>query len=989
MKKLTLLFSIMFIVNIMFSQNTITGKITDKNGVSIFGVTVVEKGTNNGVISDFDGKYSLKTTNNNPILLFSFIGYLKLEIPVKGKSEINVVMQRKEEKLDEVVILGYSNKTRKEISSSVSVLKQDELKGVTTKDLGKMLQGKVSGVQVVNSSGAPGAEAQIRIRGVSTIKPGNQQPLTVVDGIIGGSYDPNDIASVTILKGAGATGLYGARANKGVIIITTKTAHQDKPYFEFKMSSGGRVADQGNLKMMDGSEFYNTTKELYRNPTTHQIDVIKFYRDFPKELSTRNYNWVDNVFKPALIQNYYLSANGRKGGFSYYMSGTYYNAGGTFMKTNYNKGNVRVNTKYQFSKKVSVNNNINISNSYGSSYDYMSMYYTYLNVPWDNPYDSTGAPQYVDGKTHGWWSRDHINPIHTIQNSDHNYSGVSIDYDMTFNWKIAKWLSFNSANRLSYSTNKSHNFVSPIAAGTYHGKGFVSERQDNWKGFISTNLLKFNFQIKKHSIDGLAGVEVDNGYSNYMSVQGKGLPVGFSVPSVASSELAIAGANSTEVFKSAISQLNYNYDKKYFVTASFRADATSNFPPNSRVAYFPSVAASWLVTNMEFMKAIPTINLLKLRASYGITGDPDIGASRYMGLFSLTTQYNNYPAAFPSQLQNYNLTWESTNETNVGIDLGLFNRLSFTVDAYNNITNNLLVLASQPLSQGFQYRWENIGNVTNKGIDIALEDQIIKRKDFRWLLNITYSTNKNTLNGLNKPIVKTVGGISQIYRNGGELYTFLLPKWLGVDPQTGGPLWEKVTKDANGNITKREPTGNYSEAIPQEVGHALPDFQGGFGTTIHYKNLELAANFTYTYGNDVYNFIEQFMNSDGHEPYYNYMEPASDWSRWAKPGDIATEPSMQNNNLSTQNSSRYLEKGNFLKLNSIVLTYQFPQKIVKAMRLRGFILSVNANNIWTWTKYWGQNPEATLTNSDWSMPGVNDFRYPNNKQLLLNIQVQF
>ncbi len=986
MKKFLLIMVGLFLFSTGYSQ--ITGKVFDENGKPMPGATILVKGTAHGTTTNLNGQYSLDAKTGD-VLVFSYLGYEEQEITIKAKKIINVYLKPKINNMNEVVVMGYSNKTKTEISSAVSVVKPSELKGITTNDLGEMLQGKVAGVQVVNSSGEPGAEAQIRIRGVSTIKPGNQQPLVVVDGIIGGDYDPNDIASVTILKGAGATGLYGARANKGVMIITTKTAQQSTPHFEFKSSIGGRIADQGHLKMMNGLEFYNTTKELYRNPKTHQIDIIKFYRDFPKELSTRNYNWLDDVFKPALIQNYYLSANGRKGGFSYYLSGTYYDAGGTFLKTNYKKGNLRVNTDYRFSKKVSLKNNINISNSYGSSYDYMSMYYTYLNLPWDNPYDSTGAPRYVDGKTQGWWSRDHINPIHTIENSDHNYSGVSIDYDMVFNWKIAKWLSFNSANRLSYSTSKSHNYVSPVAAGTYHGKGFISERQDNWKGFITTNLLKFNFQIKKHTIDGLAGFEVDNGYSNYISVQGKGLPVGFSVPSVASSELAIAGANSTEIFRSVISQLNYNYDKKYFVTASFRADATSNFPPDNRTAYFPSIAASWLVSNMSFMESVPAINLLKLRLSYGITGDPDIGASRYMGLFSLTTQYNNYPAAFPSQLQNYNLTWESTNEINMGIDMGLFNRLSFTVDAYNNITNNLLVLASQPLSQGFQYRWENIGNVTNKGIDLSLKGQIIKKKDFGWMLGVTFSTNKNTLNGLNKPIVKTVGGISQIYRNGGELYTFLLPKWLGVDSQTGGPLWEKVTKDANGNIIKREPTGNYSEATPQEVGHALPDFQGGFRTVFRYKKLELTADFAYTYGNDVYNYIEQFMNSDGHEPYYDYMVPAPWWSRWTKPGDNATDPSMQNNNLSTENSSRYLEKGNFLKLNNVMITYHFPQRIVKAMRLRGLILSLNANNIWTWTNYWGQNPEATLTNSDWSMPGVNDFRYPNNKQVVLNVQVQF
>ncbi len=986
MKKILLIMIGVFFFSTGFAQ--ITGKIFDENGEPIPGATVMVKGTSNGTTTNSDGKYSIEAKTGD-ILVFSYLGYQRQEISVKTKNIINVYLTPKIINMKEVVVLGYSNKTKTEISSAVSVVKAAELKTVTTNDIGKMIEGKVAGVQVVTSSGEPGSEAQIRIRGVSTIKPGNQGPLYVVDGVIGGNYDPNDIASVTILKGAGATGLYGARANKGVIIITTKTAQQSKPSFEFKTSIGVRIADQGHLKMMDGLQFYNTTKELYRDTINHKIDLVKFYRDYPRELSTRNYNWVDDAFNPALVQNYYLSANGRKGGFSYYLAGTYYDEDGTFMKTGYKKGNVRLNTKYQFSKNISLKNNINISNDYGSSYDYMDLYYTYLNLPWDNPYDSTGAPRYVDGKTKGWWSRDHINPFNTIKNSDHNYSGFSLDYDIVFNWNITKWLSFNSANRLSYSTSKSHDFVSPVAAGTYHGKGYIHERQDNWKSFITTNLLKFKFQLKKHSIDGLAGFEVNNSYNNFISVEGKGLPVGFDVPAVASSEQIINGSNSKEIFRSLISQVNYNYNSQYFLTASFRADATSNFPPDSRIAYFPSIAASWLVTNMEFMKPVTKINLLKLRLSYGLTGDPDIGASRYMGLFSLNTQYNNYPAAFPYQLQNYHLTWERTNEMDLGIDFGMFNRINLTVDIYNNITNNLLVLASQPLSQGFQYRWENGGTVTNKGIEISLGGQIIDKKDFNWSLNVNFSKNGNILSGLEKPIVSTVNGISQIYRNGAQLYTFLLPKWLGVDPQTGGPLWEKITKDSNGNIIKREPTSNYSEAAPQEVGHALPDFYGGFSTALRYKNIELYAGFTYQYGNDVYNFVKQFMNSDGHEPYYNYMVPESGWSRWKKPGDIATEPSMQNNNLSTEPSSRYIEKGSFLKLNSLTFSYRFSQKIVNSMHLKGLKLSIEANNVWTWTSYSGQNPEVTLTKADWSMPGVSDFRYPNNKQFVFNVQIKF
>ena len=985
MKKTVLIIISLFLFSTGFAQ--ITGKVFDEKGNTVPGATIVVKGTTNGTITGVNGQYSIDAKKGD-ILVFSYVGYQKQEITVKNSKVIDVYLKPQVVNMNEVVVMGYSNKTKTQISSSVSVLKSADIKTQVTNDLGKMLQGKVSGVLVVNSTGEPGAGASIRIRGVSTIKPGAQGPLYVVDGIMGGSYDPSDVASVTVLKGAGATGLYGASANQGVIIVTTKSGRIGKPEISFNASTGYSIADQGHLKMMTGSQFYSQMAELYRDPKLHKIDFIKLYQDYPPSLASRNYNWVGDAFKPALIQNYHVSASGGNSNLTYYTSATFYDQKGTFLNTGYQKMNVYSNLKYQFSKKISLRNRINIYTDYGSSYDYMSMYYVYLNLPWDNPYDSTGAPRYVDQNTKNWYSRDHINPLNTIENSSHTYTDTGIDFDLVFNWNFTKWLSFSSANRGSFSTTKSHDYVSPVAAGTYHGQGYISETQTNWKGDISTNLLHFHFKIKKHSIDGLTGYEVSNGFSNYLTGSGQGLPVGFSVPSVASNQIAISGSNSKSFRRSFISQVNYNYNHLYFVTASFRRDAISNFPPKSRFANFPSIAASWLISNMKFMKSLPAIDLLKLRASYGITGNSDIGPSRYMGLFSLNTQYDGNPAATPSQLQNYNLTWERTNEFDVGLDLAIFKRLSFTVDFYNNKTTHLLVNVSVPTSTGFKGQWQNAGNVTNTGIDASITGQIIDTKNVGWSAGINFGKDRDILSGLKAPLVVTIDGVSQIYRNGGNMYTFYLPKWLGVDPQTGGPLWQKITKDANGKIISRSATSDYAKAAAQEEGNALPKFQGGFYTQFHYKNVGLSANFTYVYGDKVYNFIEQFMSSDGHEPFYNYMVLPTGTSRWKKPGDYATEPSMQNNALSTNPSSRYLQDGSFIKLNSINIYYRFPQRIAQKLHLKELTISLDANDVHTWTNYWGQNPEATLSNYGWSMPGVNDFRYPNNRQFIFNIEMK-
>lgn len=984
MKKFLLFIGFVLLMLPAFAQ--VSGTVFDEKNNTLPGVNVVIKGTTTGVVTDLDGNFSIKVKKGD-VLSFRYVGYQNQDVVIESlKKRYTIYLKPDVINMDEVVVMGYSNKTKTEVASAVSVLNSDKLVDVTTDDVGSMLQGKVSGVQVVSESGQPGSGSQVRIRGISTIKPGNEEPLYVVDGIIGGSFDPNDVESLTVLKDAGATGMYGARANKGVIIVTTKKGTNGKTQFNFKASMGIKTADQGHMQMMNGQQFYDWSSELYRDPETHEIDKIKFYKYYPRELASQNYDWVNNGFKPAITQQYYLSASGRSNKFSYYISGNYFNDKGTFMKTGYEKVNLRLNTEYRFSKNVSLKNNINTYANKGSYNDYMDMYYTYLSLPWDNPYNEDGTIKYIDGNTtEKWWSRDKINPFHTINHSDHSSKGFGLDYDMVLKVDITNWLSFSSSNRLSFSTDKSHDFVSPVTAGPFHDKGYIRERQNNWWGGITTNMFNFNFDLGKSSVSGLAGVEFNGGSNDYMWVEGKGLPEGFDVPSVASSEIKIGGTSTLEYFNSLISQVNYNYDKRYFLTASFRADQTSNFPPENNTAYFPSVAASWLVSNERFFKnSVSFMDLLKLRASYGVTGDPDIGASRYLGLFSLSSQYNNNSAAIPYQLANNNLTWERTNEINLGIDMGFFNRISLSLDVYNNTTKDLIVLVAQPLSQGFEHRWENAGQVTNKGIELNLNAIVVKTNSLEWNIGINFAKNSNSLSGIENPFFNTVNGVSQIYRNDASIYTFITPKWLGVDPETGAPVWEKVNKDGT-----KESTSKYKEATPQEIGSALPDFVGGVVTSVSWKGLTLYATGAYQYGNLIYNYTNRQVDNDGHEPYNNAIVPKSDWKRWERPGDIATQPSMQNAELSTENSSRYLEDGSFFKIRNITLSYTLPKTWSAKIKMREVIVSLRADNVYTFTNYWGQDPEVTLAKGDWSMPGVSDFKYPNNRLYVVNFNFKF
>jgi hypothetical protein len=321
---------------------------------------------------------------------------------------------------------------------------------------------------------------------------------------------------------------------------------------------------------------------------------------------------------------------------------------------------------------------------------------------------------------------------------------------------------------------------------------------------------------------------------------------------------------------------------------------------------------------------------------------------------------------------------------NFGLDMNFFKRIDFSVDIYNNVTKDLIVLVAQPLSQGFEHRWENAGEVTNKGVELNLNVIAVKSKSFEWNIGVNFSKNSNILSGIENPFFSSVGGVSQIYRNDASIYTFILPKWLGVDVETGAPLWEKINDDGT-----REPTSSYKDATPQEVGKALPDFVGGASTSISWKGLTLYATLAYQYGNDIYNYSRVAMDNDGHEPFINALVPKSDWSRWERPGDVATHPSMQNADLSTETSSRYLEDGSFIKIRNISLSYALPKSWSKGMKMQDVILTLRAENVYTWTNYWGQDPEVTLAKGDWSMPGVSDFKYPNNRQIVFNINLKF
>jgi TonB-linked SusC/RagA family outer membrane protein len=981
-RKVWLFLAMIAVYASVYGQVTVTGKVfgaDDNQGLP--GVNITVRGTNQGVITGIDGTYSIAVRNTGDVLVFSYIGYNTEEEQVGSRTSIDMVLIPEIRELETVIVMGYSTKKRSEITSAVATVSSEKLMDVTTNDIGTMLQGKVSGIQVINSSGAPGASSEIRIRGISSFS-APQGPLYVVDGIIGGTFDPNDVENVTVLKDAGATGMYGSQANGGVVVITTKTAKASKPQFEFKAVTGLRIADHGNVRMMDSKTLYDYHREFFRDPVEFVVDDRKFKAARPDSLLNVNTDWLDETFSPALVQNYFLSSAGKSDKFSYYVGASYYNEEGTFINSNFQRVNLRANSTYKFSERVSMTNNINLSGSKNRGADYMNLYYAYVSMPWDDPYDEAGKVRSFK-TAEGIWSKDKINPIQAAQNSELSNKSFSFDYDLDLSIKILDWLTFSTTNRISAFTTMDKTYYAKAADNiVYYGLGYTSTQSNFAYSGITTDLLKFNYTRSEHSFSGLVGFEAQGGNDDYIFGSGMNIPEGLSAPSVASSQYLISGAPSKSVMQSFISQVNYNYSSKYFLSASYRIDQSSQFAPNKRTARFPSVSAAWLLSNENFMKNTSFVSNLKLKASWGKTGMKDIGPYRYMEMFSFSSQYDGEPAAVPTQMANPDLTWEQTDQFNTGLEIGLLDRINLEVDFYRNMTKDLLVERALPPSGGFRTQWQNIGRDLNQGVELSVNADMVKTSDFNWSLDFSIGYNKNELMDFGSDTIITANnyGVSQVYHDGASLYTWYSKEFYGIDPDNGSMLWV----DKNGQTTHE-----YQDARYIEYGTPMPKFQGGFATLIRYRAVSLSGSFSYLSDNKIFNYFRRYADHDLNETQFNAMMPRDDYRLWQQPGDNATKPLPQNARNSFDPSTRFIEDGSFLKVRNITLSYDLPIRLASKMKLTGLTLSLSADSPFTFTNYWGQDPEVSVDPSYGNLPGYTEFKYPNNRQYLLSLRVRF
>lgn len=946
----------------------ITGTVKDEAGQPIPGVSVVIKGTKIGVQTDQNGKYVIEA-ETGATLIFSYIGYKPKEVVVSNQTVIDVSLAPDATALGEVVVVGYSAKRQSEISSSVAVVTGERLRDVTSNELSSLLQGKAPGVVVSTESGSPTSGSRIIIRGAGSIN-ASTDPLIVVDGNIGGNYNPTDVETITILKDAAATGLYGSRAANGVIIVTTKMGKAGETKIDFNSTLGFSKANTGNFKLMDSQQLYDYQSTFYAGLTPERLN--------------NNTNWWDLAFRTALVNNHTVSASGGSEKTKYYVSGNYYKEEGTLINNDKTGYNFRTNVNQKISEKLNLAvllNGIFTRDNYNPT---ITLYDAYVNLPFDPAYNPDQTP--VDARFGTWYGRDRDNFLHTLQYNTSRARSFNVSGDINLDYKVLKNVivsSYNRAKLVNYQTN-SFNDKRTKPGATNNGTASDSTAYAN--SLLSSNRIKYSNTFGKHNLAVLAVGEIEQGYVDYSSANVKNLPAGRDAFSTATDILTNpSGGNDGYQFSKYLGQVDYGYNNRYFAVASYVSEYSSRFGKNNPRGNFYQLGASWIASNEDFLKSVAPISFLKLRASYGTTGNAyGIGYYASLGLYSISSNasYAGLPGAAPNQKANPDLTWEKSKATNIGIDVTLYKRIDLSIDAYHKEAASLLFFRPLPATTGYNGVYENVGNVRNRGFEFNLTTKNFV-KAFKWETNLNMAFNRNKVLEVNQGRTEVVTGARQPIGVGHDMDEWYMPVWAGVNPDNGAPLWESRVKDSDGKEFLTY-TSNYNAATRVYTGKsAAPKFTGGLSNNFEYKNFSLNTFFNFVYGNYVYNDSRFFFDSDGLYESYNQMQLANGWTRWQKPGDLVTHPKPIHGRADNSNatSTRFLEDGSYIRLRNITLGYNLPNTWLNRVKITRARIFISGDNLWTLTKFSGADPEVDLAN------GASSIKYPISKKFLFGLNL--
>lgn len=970
MKKFTIIILFLFLgMQLVFAQGKrISGVVTSsEDGSTLPGVTVLVKGTTNGVTTDINGAYNITAPNNESVLVFSFIGYNPQEVAVGQQSTVNVALEVSTTTLDEVVVIAYGTTTKKSFTGSAQVIDQKKIARVPVTSFEKALSGNVSGVTVAESSGQPGSYSEIRIRGLGSFSASNS-PLYVIDGIpiTTGSLNENgnlmstipagDIESVTVLKDAAASSLYGSRAANGVILVTTKKGRAGVTKYNIKSSMGVSDFAVENYKAAGGDDFVMLMRESLENyygvGNSRVEEVMNQYQWYEPEGGYTD--WYDLLFRKGITKNIELNATGGNEKTQFYASANVLDQQGLALNSDFLRYTGRLNLTHKVSDKITIGLNVltahtdqNTANN-GSSYN--NPFYNVNRNTWptETPYDENGDYKY-ELVNAGYYNLLREYPL--MERSSKVFRSMSSGY---LEYKPYEFLTFRSTNSYDWINHDYVGYYSPLSRNGEDTHGYVSNSNAKRKRLSSSNLLTFDKTYQElHHINVIGAFEMEQFKSGDYGAEGEGLPnESLRVLSVAAVPVGVWGSSRGSSMLSYLSRANYDYANKYYFSTSFRRDGSSRLGVNERWANFWSVSGAWRLTQESFMDNLTFLDDLKVRASYGTSGTLPGGYYDHLALYSYSGSYDALGAAVEDQISSPNLTWEKNKNFNIGFEFGIFKHIRGSFEYFTRQTSDLLMNLPLAPTIGAGSTMVNIGEMENKGIELEIRSDNIRSKDLNWSSTFLFTSVRNKIVKLNNS--EDIISGRYIRREGLPYYSFYLPIWAGVDPADGTPMWYVV--DDEGNVTD-DITHDYREAERTNAGSAEPDFYGSIGNNISYKGFNLSFIFNFSVGGKIwYNSGYKSWN-DGRSP--KYVVPEAQLDRWQQPGDIAAHPQRiwKGNNGSDNRSSRFLFDNDYLRLKDVTLSYSIPSTLLKKIDIRSANVYVQGRNLLTFASQDIVDPE--------------------------------
>ncbi|MFZ5939871.1 MAG: SusC/RagA family TonB-linked outer membrane protein [Bacteroidota bacterium] len=987
MKRFTVLLAFFVFVGMTLQAQSvqITGTVTGaEDGSPLPGVSVVVKGTTVGTVTNFDGHYTIGVPSGATTLVFSFIGMQTQEIAVGTSTVIDVVMQADVVKMDEVVVVGYGVSTREANTGSVAVVDDAAIQDVPEMSFDKMLAGKVAGVQITSQSGQPGSSSQVRIRGTSSLNAGNE-PLYVVDGIQimqgNQSYftntgnalamiNPNDIESITVLKDASAAAIYGSRAANGVILITTKSGKQGKSKINFRASYGvSSLANDNDFGILTPEQDVEYKRAAAINAGANPDDpTSKYYAPLAYASRPVN-NWLRESTRYGNLQEYELSVNGGNEKTRHYTSALYNKSDGVFYGVDYEKYQLRSNIDHVVSDKLKVGVKMNAFHSYSNDVAMQSLYF--VNPIFAGMFIEPWTPIKNEDGTYNLnipeWSN--TNPLATAMYDDQWEKQNRLQTSAYFEWEPVPGLKIKSNNAYELTDGEGRRYWS--AEADANGDATLQVSNSMYSQMTTSNTVSYQKYFNDHSISLLGGFEaIDNNYNSYY-IYSPGVDPAIPFPNTATAETDDGDySESRYTMASFFGILEYNFARKYYIKGSLRTDGSSRFGANNRWGTFYSISGSWNLHNEAFLENVNAVDALKLRVGYGLNGNDGIGDYDAWGIYG-PVSYNAVSGMAPTQPANPDLTWETNKGYNIGLDFGIFQKITGTFEFYNRKTTDMLL--NVPISQtsGFANFRQNVGELQNTGFEGLININILDGSAV-WNVGFNFAHNKSEILNLGDQEQIISGRL--IYQVGESLYSYYLRDYAGVNPVTGEALWY----NADGLLTNL-----YADARRVITGSPEPELLGGFNTDFSWKGISLNLNFEYKWGNEV--LIEElhYAVADGYWWGKNQSNVVLDY--WKQPGDITMNPKPIADNTTNSNgyyNSRWQYDGSYLRIKNITVSYTLPTSVVSKLKIDQLRVYGSAVNAYTFhdVDFW--DPER-------GVDGMGFGIYPMTKSFVVGLDLTF